>query len=161
MRWFPSAEIDVLVPPSPEEACKALQRKVRPIKLRIGFWRGGYFQGNVDPESFTIGWLHPFGCYNSFAPVIKGRFEPADQGTLVRMRLSLHSFTLVFSLLWVGVVALIGVPAAIAAINGDVPWFLGFVGPAGVLLMWGFASLCFWRAVRQTQKRMARLFGSP
>jgi len=161
MRWFPSAKIDMLVPLSPEEARQVLQSRVRPIKLRIGFWLGGYYQGRVDHGSFKIGWLHRFGFSNSFAPVITGRLEAADQGTLVRMRLALHPFVLAFSLLWIGGAALIGIPFAIAAINQDLPWFMGFIGLGSVLSMWGFASLCFWPEVRQTRRRMERLFGSP
>ncbi len=79
------------------------------------FWRNPFsrnhkrYQGQMTPASFEF--TRIIHHRNSFLPIIKGQLQPAVQGTLVNLTLSLHPLVLVFWLLWmmmIGLGALLG-----------------------------------------------------
>lgn len=91
-------------PLNPEEARQRLAAEVAP--LRSGWqWvekRTETFEGTVSAEDFQI---HRIIRYrNSFLPVIHGRILPGIPGARIEVTLKLHTFVLIFSLIWLGFV---------------------------------------------------------
>ena len=79
------------------------------------WWRNPFsrkhkrYQGQVTPDGFEF--TRIIHHRNSFLPVLKGQLQPAVQGTLIVMTLSLPPLVLVFWGLWmllIGLGALVG-----------------------------------------------------
>ncbi|HEY1191149.1 MAG TPA: hypothetical protein VGE74_26175 [Gemmata sp.] len=119
-----------LVSSLPPEECE--------IRLRAAIVRPGPFawfdartvQGTVENRWVSLcktGWRS-----NGFRPFLRGRVEPATDGTVLRCRLGMHPFTRVLLGLFLGagaVVALAGAVAALRALADGRPVHLGMLGP--------------------------------
>ncbi len=56
------------------------------------------YKGKIDNLAFKI---HRITCYqNSFRPIINGVIEPADEGVIIKVKMRLHFFVLVFLLIF-------------------------------------------------------------
>lgn len=159
MKLWPSTELTVDTPLPPERLHRLLSKKVRPTRLHVGYWRGGYYEGSVSKDSFTIHWLHRRGAYNSFAPHIRGKIESSGDGTRILIKMGLHPFVLAFGAVWCVVATGIGLRALAPVVNGESPWLAGLVGPGMIFALWAFASLGFWLAVPGERRRLVKLFG--
>lgn len=104
---FWSATIQTSLPP--DEVEDRLRALLRP---RVGFWEGieqsldpqtdrPPFRGEVSSRTFEM--TRVIGYKNSFLPVIRGTIEGhATGGSVVRVRMTLHLFTMIFLIVWMG-----------------------------------------------------------
>lgn len=93
-------------PLSPEEVAANLSEVV--AKPRGFLFEGPTektYRGRVSTESFEVSRV--LGYQNSFAPMIRGRIEPDDVGSLVEIRLALRPLVALFSVFWMAL-ALLG-----------------------------------------------------
>jgi hypothetical protein len=100
---------------SPEEVAQRLRDVTEPGRLlRIRSERSKEFRGSVNDREFTITRIIRYR--NSFLPAVRGRIEPAQDGTCVEVSMRLHGFVLAFMGLWFGLVTVIfvGFIAAVA-----------------------------------------------
>jgi hypothetical protein len=102
------------------------------------------FQGVVKEEGFKVSRVIHYR--NSFLPIIGGRFQAQEQGTVIQVGMRLHWLVMVFIAVWCG---LIGGGFALEGRPG--------VGLPVVGLMWGLALAGFWFQAYQDRAVLTRI----
>jgi hypothetical protein len=88
------------------------------------------FTGEITSRSFRL--VRVITYKNSFLPVIRGMFEAdPDGGTSIRIRMTIPPFTVVFMVVWLGMV---GAGAAAMSLNDLQSGSLTSLFPLGMLL---------------------------
>lgn len=64
------------------------------------------FRGKVDPNGFKLRRI--LDHRNSWNPTLKGQFIELEQGTLIKLKVSIHPIILVFSLLFIAFISFQG-----------------------------------------------------
>jgi hypothetical protein len=160
MRFYPDITEQFHSTLSPDEILQRVQANLAPAFS----WRDLFksksaapFQGAVYFDSFEI--QRVISYRNSWLPQIKGRVEgaPTGQGSVVTIRHKLHSFTLVFSSIWILGVGAASVGTVWSALVTGTINFAGLV-PL-LMLVFGLAlfTVPFWLEVAQSRPLLTRI----
>lgn len=159
---MPLLPYDTLLIDSPlpiEQAAMRLQLATGPRKL-LRLWPAlsapsHPFVGELIDDEFRI--ERAIAYQNSFLPRIRARLEPRAEGCRLAGTMSLHPPVGVFMLVWVGMVALIGVPATLWGLaHGDFSQAT-WIPPAMLVFGWALCSGAFTIEARIARKRLAGL----
>lgn len=152
---LPTHTFSIEVPAPVNEVVDSMRNAVEPVRL-IRWWRDHTrFQGTVDESGFRMSRI--LNYQNSFVPVLRGAFEPAGSRTVIRVRMSIHSFVQLFLWVWLSfpawIVFLVARGPAQQDIRVVVTLCLVMIG-FGLALAWG----AFWFEVPRSKKLFEQVF---
>ncbi len=124
---------------SPQEIAKRLKTHTEERKAFRLTVHSDDFEGEIDETCFALQRVAHFN--KSSYPVAEGDFESGGRGTIVRIRMRLNTLSLLFALVWFGVLSFIMVSILSSdGIRGfsqlGVPILMLIA--AGILLNWSF-----------------------
>ncbi len=104
MAFFPYERFTLETRLTSDEIAAALSPFVEPRQLlRNPFARNHKrFQGVVNPDGFKM--TRIIHHRNSFLPIVRGRYAPLVNGTLVIITMNMHPFVIVFVALWLSAI---------------------------------------------------------
>lgn len=94
---------------SPDKAASILSSRLGPPQSGRSIVRrlrgSAHFRGTVDCDGFKIRRIYPWWFYDSFLPVLYGKFISLPHGTDVDVRITMNPFTIVImAVFFVGVI---------------------------------------------------------
>ncbi|WP_338814353.1 hypothetical protein V9L05_03175 [Bernardetia sp. Wsw4-3y2] len=106
MKYLPYENLTYKTHLSKEEILKRLNNKTEPeqwIRMSGVFSSGKHkeYEGVINENSFKISRI--IGYRNSFLPRIEGKIEEGKGSTLIHIKMRLHTFVLVFLVIWLSV----------------------------------------------------------
>jgi hypothetical protein len=124
MAFIPFQKLTVTSPLSPEEVLSRLAGALEPMMKTGRRWifdpNAKPYEGEILGREFRI--RRVIGYRNSFLPVITGTVEPAEQGSVISIKLRLRRVTAVFACLWIGLAAFFGAAAFLTLFLPDAPF---------------------------------------
>ena len=122
--------------PKPPEAVLQILRantSARPPSLWFPSNVKECFHGTITDNTFRI--QRNIHYRNSFLPVIRGRVDPTESGSEIRLEMSIHPLVMAFLAVWFAFVVLACLATLFGTIVGDSPFpLLGRLLPWGMLL---------------------------
>ena len=117
---------------------------------------GKAYRGQVRQDRFDI--VRQISYRNSFLPRVSGKIEPQPSGCMVKVKMQMHPFVMVFLLVWCFMLVGIGGNIIAAAMDGPgMEWMAAI--PIGMLLFaYGITMAGFKTESRKTKKELAQLF---
>lgn len=154
MKIFPYDSFTIETPdPLPIAVEKLAAQIESPRGFRLSFSRHhAPYSGTISETGFEI---HRIIDYrNSFLPVIRGEFESSPFGTIVRIKMGLHPFTIAFLAFWYLTWYSFSIPICLAgAMPNDIAlWFLGM--PMAILLAFWCA---FWYEANRSRRELVEI----
>jgi hypothetical protein len=158
MKYLPFENIMYRTRLDPDEVKRRLSEVIEPERtpslkeLFLGRRNHKPYQGRIVHNSFQM--VRIIGYRNSFLPRIKGSIEKDFSGTKVKVKMRLHPFVGVVMLIWLTVVAVLGV-VFLASEGGN----LSLLFPFGMLLF-GYALMTgsFKYESIKSKRHLAELF---
>jgi len=151
MKWLPNDSWEVQSPLSVERLVQGIARRVGPLKAITWPWgddRPIQFQGRVDERGFSVSRIQHFG--NTFVPHLAATFVPNEEGTTIRIRMTVNPVAIPFMAAWCGGMAVL---AFLTLWGGD--WmFAAVMGSLGVCVP--AATYAFlWEEARRSRRRLS------
>lgn len=144
---------------APAEVEQAMRAAVEPRRLLRFGPPTRPFEGVVGDGSFEVRRI--IGYRNSFLPQIRGTISAAAEGTRIAITMSLHPFTLVFTIVWLGGVAAGCLVALVTVIQKGGGNPLMVLGPAGMFAFgWLLAAGGFTFEARKAMALLAKTMGA-
>lgn len=157
MKFFPKETFELKTPLSISEILAVLDTEVIPA-MRFQWHAGGRkFIGKYSSAGFT---LTQFSMGNyGYRPVVEGTFHPYESGTLIRMTMRLHGFTMIFMSLWFSGAIIGSLSGIINEINNGTQSISLFLVSIGfILLPMIIISRSFWNGVRKNKRLLTDMF---
>jgi|SRR5262249_21063186 len=143
---------------SVEEAAKVLSEHVspKPSWMRRLWARRGGFEGVVRRNKFRINSVS--AGRNSFLPYLWGRIEPTKGGSIVRVLISLHPFSVALSLAIAASLLFLVVRSFIEFTHDQnaAEQFYCFLGL--IIVFYALVMVSFWPAAKAAQRFIAHLY---
>jgi hypothetical protein len=96
----PYKRISILTNKTIQEATSILQRNTtKRAYFKMFKDTSAFFEGDVSPVGFSLNRLIHYN--NSFIPQIDGRFVKNDKGLQIQVNMHLHTFTMIFCMIWI------------------------------------------------------------
>ena len=103
-----------------------------------------HFHGTITDNTFRL--QRNIHYHNSFLPVIRGRVDPTEIGSEIRLEMGLHPLVIAFLAVWFAFVVLACLATLFGTIAGDSPFpLLGRLLPWGMLLFGILLSIVSFR----------------
>jgi hypothetical protein len=157
MKFYPKETFELKTPLSISEILVVLDSEVIPT-MRFQWRAGGRkFIGRYSSAGFTLRQFS-MGNYGN-RPVVEGTFHACESGTLIRMTMRLHGFTMIFMSFWFSF-AIIGMLSVLIKEikNGTQSISLFIVSFGFILLPMILMSRSFWCEVRKNKRLLIDMF---
>ena len=118
------------------------------------------FHGTITGNTFRL--QRNIQYHNSFLPVIRGRVNPTESGSEIRLEMSIHPLVLVFLVIWFAFVVLACLATLFGTIAGDPIPLPVLFGTWGMLLLGILVAVIPFRIeARKAKEKLESLLQCP